>query len=107
VSSAAVGLAEGDGPGDAADLVASQLPLPVKPPAHLALQVPVAEATPAASTASCPVLSYSQDIPCTVAFPTTIVMLDPDTDPLPEPGWVTVTSDPDTENSTAPELLPE
>jgi hypothetical protein len=46
-------------------------------------------------------------MPLTVASPTTIVMSEPEIEPLPEPGWVTVTSVPETENSTVPDALPE
>jgi hypothetical protein len=34
-------------------------------------------------------------------------MLDPESDPLPDPGLVTVTFVPVTENSTSPDALPE
>ena len=40
-------------------------------------------------------------------FPTTISISEPEIVPLPDPGWVTVTSDPDTENSTLPVEPPE
>jgi hypothetical protein len=36
-----------------------------------------------------------------------MLMVDPEIEPLPEPGFVTVTSDPVTENSTSPLAVPE